>query len=68
MEYGSDLEGQYIEIRSGRYDGARGTVKSVDWIDGKRHISVLLDGGDTIVIVQPGPEQAQGGLPRELGS
>ena len=68
IERGSDMLGQYIEVKSGRYDGARGTIRSVDWVDGKRQIEVELDSGEVIVVVQPGPEKASGDIPRELGT
>lgn len=70
IEKGSDPIGQYIEVKSGRYDGARGTIIAVDWVDGVRHVEVELDGGERIIVVQPGPEKASGpgDLPRELGS
>ena len=67
IERGSNLYGQRIEVRGGEYDGAHGVVLDVSWVEGSRHVTVMLDSGETVVTVQPGPEKASMEIPRELG-
>jgi hypothetical protein len=68
IERGSNLNGQRIEVTGGKFDGATGIVIDVNWIEGARHVKVLLDCGEEIVTVQPGPEKADTDIPRELGT
>lgn len=67
VERGSDPRGR-IQVRGGKFDGALGIVQHVDWVEGARHVYVLLDSGEEIVTVQPGTEKADTPIPRELGS
>jgi hypothetical protein len=67
VERGSEPHGR-IQVKGGKFDGAFGVVEHVEWVEGARHVHVMLDSGEQIVTVQPRTEKADTPIPRELGS